>query len=337
VSGWVLRDKNSPLRTLVGTLTNVFNTGNDIGEDGDTNLIIVPDAADDASVALLRNRNGVVNPGGTIECEVNVTEDGDGRRIYEGWVSSMIGKQVTAKGVYVDDEGHNDRTEIHPMDLIFARMDVLVDSRLFLYRYAAASDDRGGIFLEDAPLAKQTRTTSVTLPFPVRPAGAIGPRVKVRTAGARNAGSHINTTVTGDTAAAELIVTVKAVGDGGPGFDLAEVALDWEGTRSLDMDPPSLEFGLAKIGEAIVRRFTIDSVGSEPVTVTVPGSPFPSPFEWNGVPSTVLAPGGSVAVTVVFSPQVAGNHTRGVSVISDAPGSPHIVSLHGRALDGDPQ
>jgi hypothetical protein len=134
------------------------------------------------------------------------------------------------------------------------------------------------------PLAKQTRATSVTLPFPARPAGAIGPQVEVRSAGARNAGSHIDTTVTGDTAAAELVVTVKAVDDGGPGFDLAEVALYWVGSRLLGVSPASLSFGLIGVGEATVRSFTISNVGSEPVTVTVPGSPFPSSFGWMGCP-----------------------------------------------------
>jgi hypothetical protein len=186
-------------------------------------------------------------------------------------------------------------------------------------------------------LARQTRATSVTLPFPARPAGAIGPQVEVRSAGARNAGSHINTTVTGDTAVAELVVTVKAAGDGGPGFDLAEVALYWVGPRRLEVGPASLSFGLIGIGEATVRRFTISNVGSEPVTVTVPGSPFPSSFGWTGMPATALAPGGSFPVTVEFSPLTSGTHTGTVSVISDAQGSPHVVSLDGRGRKGTPQ
>lgn len=186
-------------------------------------------------------------------------------------------------------------------------------------------------------LARQTRATSVTLPFPARPAGAIGPQVEVRSAGARNAGSHINTTVTGDTAVADLVVTVKAAGDGGPGFDLAEVALYWVGPRRLEVGPASLSFGLIGIGEATVRRFTISNVGSEPVTVTVPGSPFPSSFGWTGMPATALAPGGSFPVTVEFSPLTSGTHTGTVSVISDAQGSPHVVGLDGRGRKGTPQ
>jgi hypothetical protein len=356
MSGWALRDENSPVRTLVGTLTRVHNSGDSIllSQDGDTNLTIVPNAA---SAALLRNRNEVDNRDGTIECEVNVTEDGNGRSSYESWASSMIGTEVTAKGIYVDDTGHDDKTEIHPMDLILARVSssampgdwigdvarqhgIQVDLGLFAYRYAAASDDRGAGLFGDGipPLARQTRATSVNLPFPPRPAGAIGPQVEVRSAGARNAASHINTTVTGDTVSAELVVTVKAVDDGGPGFDLAEVALYWLGPRVLDVSPASLSFGLIGIGEASVRSFTISNVGSEPVTVTVPGSPFPSSFGWMGVPATVLPPGGSLPpLTVEFSPLAAGTASGTVSVNSDAQGSPHVVSLSGRGRGGIPQ
>ena len=99
------------------------------------------------------------------------------------------------------------------------------------------------------------------------------------------------------------VVGCSPLDDGGPGFDLAEVALYWLGPRVLDVSPASLSFGLIGIGEASVRSFTISNVGSEPVTVTVPGSPFPSSFGWTGVPATVLPPGGSLPpLTVEFSP-----------------------------------
>ncbi len=182
MSGWVLRDEDDPVRTLVGTLIDVHNAGGNVlaGDDSDTNIIVVPDAA---TAPLLFNRNGARNVVWDIECEVNVTEDGDGRSSFESWVSSMVGLEVTAKGVYVDDTGHDDKTEIHPMDLIIARVAgsalpddwigdlarqnaLQVGVGLFAFRYAAASDDRGGTVFEFPPLAGQTRATSVTLPFP---------------------------------------------------------------------------------------------------------------------------------------------------------------------------
>jgi hypothetical protein len=264
----------------------------------------------------------------------------------------MVGPpEVMAKGVYVDDTGHDDKTEIHPMDLIIApvagsalphdwigdlaRQNALqVGVGLFALRYAAASDHRGG---ESPPLAGQTRATSVILPFPQRPAGATDPQVAVRSAGARNAASHIDTTVAGGTASAELVVTVKSRDHGGPGFDLAEIALYWSGPRALELSPASLDFGLIGIGQDRIKTFTISSVGSAPVTVAVPDSTSLSPFSWTVVPSTVLPPGGSLSVTVEFSPGESGRFTDTVSVLSDAGGSPRVVRLKGRAHGGIPQ
>jgi HYDIN/CFA65/VesB-like, Ig-like domain len=274
-------------------------------------------------------------------------------------VSSMIGMEVMAKGVYVDDTGHHDKTEIHPMDLIVARVErsalttewigevarqngLQVGVGLFAYRYAAASDNRDDSIPDGVgdgwpPLARLTRATSVTLPFPPRPAGAESPQIEARSGGARNAGSHIDTEVTGDTAFAKLVVTVKAGGDDGPGFDLAEVALYWIGSRALEVLPASLDFGLIGIGELTVRTIAVTNVGSSPVTITVAGSTFPSAFSWTDVPATTVPPGGSIPMTVEFSPLMSGVHTDTVSVVSDAAGSPHVVRLKGRARTGTPQ
>jgi Abnormal spindle-like microcephaly-assoc'd, ASPM-SPD-2-Hydin len=347
MSGWFVRDENSPVRTMVGTLTDVYNA-----DDGDTNLVIVPNAD---SAPLLANRHGMDNITGTIECEINVTEDGNGRSSYESWVASMVGMEVTAQGVYVDDTGHEDKTELHPTDILVVRVDrsaqpqdwigelaaqhgLQVGGGLFAYRYAAASDDRDdGLNGGWPPFSRQTRVTTVKLPFPIRPVGAVSPEIEARSAEARNAASHIDLDVTGDPASATLVVTVKADGHGGPGFDLAEVALYWVGSRVVEVSPSSLGFGLIGIGESVVRRFTVINVGSAPATITVPGSTFPGAFGWSDVPTTTLAPGGSFVVTVEFSPLAAGVHTGTVSVISDAAGSPHRVRLDGRARAGTPQ
>ncbi len=103
------------------------------------------------------------------------------------------------------------------------------------------------------------------------------------------------------------------------------------------MSPTSLNFGLLGIGQATVRTITISNVGSDPVTVTAPTSTFSSAFNWTEIPTTALPPGGSIPLTVEFSPLESGLHTDTVSVISDAPGSPHTVSLRGRARGGTPQ
>jgi hypothetical protein len=347
VSGWALHQGVDPIQQLGGTLIDVHHSG---GGDDDTNMIIVPDAD---SMGLLANRNGTANQNSEIECEVNVTEDGDGRAKFEPWVSSMLGLHVTAIGVWADDVGHENKTEIHPMDLIFARVEssalpidwiadlaaqhgLQVGTTLFAYRYAAASDDRSdGLGGGRPPFSDQTRTTSVRLAFPDLPIGATSPQIQVRSGGARNAASHFDdVAVDGNTATVNLVVTVKDAHHEGPGFDLAEVALFWVGARHLELDPTALHFPRIAGGNSVVRQFTISNIGSEPVTLSVGGSRFPSAFNWAAIPTTTLPAGGSLPVTVEFAPDRGGAFSDQVSVVSDAEGSPHQVRLGGSAEGG---
>jgi hypothetical protein len=345
VSGWALHQGVDPIQHLGGTLIDVHHSG---GGDNDTNMIIVPDAG---SVGLLKNGKGKDNQRSEIECEVNVTEDGDGRRKFEPWVASMLHLQVTAIGVWVDDVGHDDKTEIHPMDLIIARVEssalhtdwigelarqqgLRVGTTLFAYRYAAASDHRS-VFFGDGrtALSNRTRATKVTLAFPTRPIGPTSPQIQVRSGGARNAGSHFdNVAINGNTANVNLVVTVKDRDHGGPGFDLAEVALFWAGTHHLEYNPTDLDFGQTLVRRFVTRQVTIDNIGSEPVTLTVAGSRPGSAFVWAAVPTTTLPAGGSLRITATFTPTTAGTFIDQMSVVSNAEGSPQAVRLEGRGI-----
>jgi Abnormal spindle-like microcephaly-assoc'd, ASPM-SPD-2-Hydin len=198
------------------------------------------------------------------------------------------------------------------------------------FRYAAASDDREGPIDEAPPFAHQTRTTSVTLAFPDRPAGATTPNVEVRSGGARNAASHIDTDITSDNASATLVVTVKAAGHGGPGFDLGEIALYWAGPKAIQLDSTALDFGLVTVGDVAQRSLTVTNVGADVITANVPDGPF-SAFDWTHQPPTPLPPGGSFTITIDYAPLESAIHHSSLTVLSDAPGNPHIVSLRGRA------
>jgi hypothetical protein len=101
------------------------------------------------------------------------------------------------------------------------------------------------------------------------------------------------------------------------------------------VSPTSLSFGSIDIGQDVSKTFTIASAGTEPVTVRVPDGGV-SAFSWNAVGATTLVPGASFPVTVEFSPKAAGRYTDSVSIISDAPGDPH-VSLEGSCRPGTPQ
>src|SRR5581483_11880215 len=69
----------------------------------------------------VRGVNTAVPDHSQIECEINVPSDG--RDQYEAWVRSMIGLSVTAQGVYVDDTGERDKSELHPLDIVVAEVD----------------------------------------------------------------------------------------------------------------------------------------------------------------------------------------------------------------------
>jgi hypothetical protein len=347
---------------LVGNLTDVHNSGTfPPGQDGDTNVTIVP-RADEANQALLRNRRGRPNDGGVIECEVHLYRDDhiDGPRIYEDWVGSLIGVEVTAKGVFVEDEGHDDKTELHPLDILYGqvgqsrlpgdwigqlaqRRGLQVGVSLFAYRFAAAADDRKhGAFL-GTPLAQWTRPTSVTLAVPPRPGGdSQFPAAEVQIGFQLNATTEVSTLVDAAGAGvANLTVTClgKNYSDGGvPGFVIGEVATYWSPGRQLALSDLDLDFGTRDVGQVSQRTLVVRNVGVEPVQVTIPAdSPSTSAFDWNGFGPTSLDVGQEVAVQIDFSPLTVGTHRGHVTVTSDTQASPQQVTLHGRCSGGPPQ
>src|SRR5262249_35560002 len=118
---WFLRDWGSPQRGLVGTLPDVHDrSGVLYGGGNDPHLEIVPRPEREFQ-DLLKNRftPPQANKNGLIECEVNVGSDW--RSQFEFFVNSLVGREVTAQGVFVDDDGHDSKTELHPVDVIFAR------------------------------------------------------------------------------------------------------------------------------------------------------------------------------------------------------------------------
>jgi hypothetical protein len=122
---WFLHDWMAPQRVLIGTLTNVHDSGGVLdGGDNDTNLEIVP-RPEPQFTDLLQNRHNQANQNGLIECEINV--GADWRSQYEFFAASLVGREVTAQGVFVEDDDHASKTELHPTDVIFARVE---DSQL---------------------------------------------------------------------------------------------------------------------------------------------------------------------------------------------------------------
>jgi hypothetical protein len=177
---WTLRSSSE---VLVGRIQRIYVDGG-IGGDGDTNIDIVPNRP---YLNLLSNRLGTRNAKGTITCEINLTGRHQSRGRYNEWVQSLAGSDVTARGVYVDDLKHEDTTELHPLDLILGRVSSSLSGKgdwirrlavqrgltpnldLYAYRFAAASDNRGGFFRNGPPLDEDTRTVGLSIEFPPQP------------------------------------------------------------------------------------------------------------------------------------------------------------------------
>jgi len=358
---WWLRDWTSPQRTLVGVIQNVHNSGGIIGTnpgDNDTNVLITPD---EAHQDLLLNRFGGPNTAvpdeSQIECEINVPSDG--RDQYEAWVRSMIGLSVTAQGVYVDDTGERDKSELHPLDIVVAEVDapqvpgnwidvietqhhVTLGTSLRLFRFAAASDDRAGLVLEGPPLAEFDRETVVPLPLPPNANPGLTPTAEFALLGSSNAGVFIRTDGAGTVSVA---VTCQGRGFGGPGWVLGEVVTYWlDPARQLDVSPASLTFGPVAVGDIQSHTVTITNTGGGAVTLTVPPPPPPPPplhvfpFSWEAVPTQALAPGAALTISVTYTgrKQGAADQTA-LSVESDAQGSPQRVTLTGSTSTVTPQ
>jgi hypothetical protein len=359
MSGWFLIDWKSPERTLVGTLTDVHNAGDfPPGQDHDSNLIIIPNA-DEPNQALLKNRSGRSNDGGGVECEVNLIRNDqiNGPDTFENWVSSLIGLEVTAKGVFVEDEGHNNKTELHPLDIIVAQVDgsilpsdwitkvaqqhgLQVGSGLFAYRFGAAADNRKSSVFLGTPLAQWTRPTGVTLALPPPPAdGGFFAAAELQIGFALQATAEVSTKVDPSGAGvATLAVTCLGKNYDGPGFVIGEVVTYWSAGRQLALSAFELDFGTLGVGEASIRTLVVRNTGTQAVQVTVPSdAPSSSAFSWNAVGPVSLDIGQALDIQIDFSPLHTGTHHGVLTVTSDTPGSPQRVSLRGKCHGGTPQ
>ncbi|HEU4324766.1 MAG TPA: choice-of-anchor D domain-containing protein [Roseiflexaceae bacterium] len=109
-------------------------------------------------------------------------------------------------------------------------------------------------------------------------------------------------------------------------------------SAGVDLKPNTLDFGNQRVGTtSAVQIITLTNSGQATLTVTgiqatgdfavVPGSgASPCPI---GVPSFGLPAGQSCTIGVSFTPSAPGARTGALSIVSNAPGSPHTASLTG--------
>jgi hypothetical protein len=351
---WVVEDSLRPERRVVGTMSNVHIATDGLTHDDDTDFDIEPRPEEEFQ-ALLINRLGATNENGKLECEIHVS---DGRRDrHLAWVRSLSGTEVTAHGVWVDDTGHEDKTELHPLDVVFGpvtasimpgdwigvlatQRGLVIGATMLAFRFAAASDNRGNLFNRATPpLSRRTRPTTFNVPFPPRPDGNSVARSEQRTFLVEHASIESADPVDQNGTMVQPVTTTCLDRDhGGPGILLGELATYWAapGAPAIAVDRVDIDFDTIGVGESVTRHVTIANIGQADLAVTIAGSPFPSSFDWADV-NTIISPGGSFQLTIDFSPTTAGEKHATVIVESNAPGSPPRVALHGKAHGGTPQ
>jgi hypothetical protein len=163
MAGWYLKDPEHPERTIAGRLERVFPgnpEGND-GNDGDSGFNIRPN---DPYYYVLKNQDDQWNDAVQIECEINVWPQF--RTEHANRISSMASSEITASGVWVEDTGHDYKTELHPLDTIYGRVhnsmiagnwrrnleangNLRLDANIYLFRFAMATDVRALFSFDD--------------------------------------------------------------------------------------------------------------------------------------------------------------------------------------------
>ncbi|MFZ1217900.1 MAG: choice-of-anchor D domain-containing protein [Chthoniobacterales bacterium] len=94
----------------------------------------------------------------------------------------------------------------------------------------------------------------------------------------------------------------------------------------------TVTFGTVPLGSSSTRNLVITNSGEATINLTVPSAPIPgTEFALLGAGfSGALTPGASTpAIPISFTPPGEGSFTRVLTFTSDAPGSPHLVTLSG--------
>jgi hypothetical protein len=259
--------------------------------------------------------------------------------------------------VFVDDDGHESKTELHPVDVIFARVEdsqlpgdwigalaarrgLVLDQSLFVTRFAAASDDREGLVLSGPPLASWDRPTTITLPLPsVPPGDGWVPDFSLQVL--RQDKATIDPAVIEDPGGSgnlmvQVIITCQGRDYGGPGVAMGEIGTFWTSQTlpAIQISPTHVSFDKVTVKDVASRTVTITNTGHADLVITMAPPVQHAVFTWEPVSGQAIAPGASVTVDVEFSPPGVGHAQGQLRVDSNAAGSPHVVTLEGTGVKG---
>jgi RHS repeat-associated protein len=241
---WYLRDSWGIVRgVLHSAKVNDEFSGRlgDLMNDGDQNILIRPSSG---SAHLLVNRDGVSNPDGLIECEIEIIDSH--QYIFKQSVEHLLGAgEIVAFGYYIDDDAHESKTELHPVECItgplpeawwpnwirFKNLELLGRTEgpgaLHAHRVLAGSDDSWTL---KPRFSDQSRRTTFDLSFPDKPDTTHDWKAvweeRRRQCVAANFAASVTPTETGAKLSVEVIP--KSRKDGGPGVLITDVATWWE-------------------------------------------------------------------------------------------------------------
>ena len=113
-------------------------------------------------------------------------------------------------------------------------------------------------------------------------------------------------------------------GDFGPNFQFIAAAPG----PAVSISPVSLTFPVQSVGATSAPQVvTLANVGTAPLIIS--SIVTTGDFAAGSTCGTSLAPTQSCQFTVTFTPLVAGARTGAITIVDDAPGTPHVISLSG--------
>jgi len=205
-----------------------------INPDGDFSVAFIPD-----DKKWLTNRNGKSNVNGLMELKVKVTPNQS--KVFLDSIKPLLGPDVYVSGVLVDDDSQGGKTQIHPLDLIWAVLPSanhpdwfkniqtsLEDPQVaVVYRIVSASDASKG---SKPPRAEQTRQCQLQIPYPPKPdKPSMKIDFEIRKIALVNADFDLSNDLVHQRIALE--VTVKSAKEEGPGIFIGDLAVLWRHDR----------------------------------------------------------------------------------------------------------
>jgi HYDIN/CFA65/VesB-like, Ig-like domain len=334
------------IRDYQRMLGRVVKVHSAIAGDGDWNIDVSP-----TNKSFLINHRGRRNTNGVVECEVQTPEhvysgassEHVRNDIFRRYMNRLQDRRVEVVGTWVADCAHSNegedcrwpfrccdrgKSEIHPITSILACPPSEAATPVRRFEFYVFSDSSSGprAILHPALHAHTSRTGNFRVPIgPIGLPGESSGSYNIVTETALVESRHVTVVQEdGQWIFRNLIQSGRASEN--KGFYQATIDLIYEGKR-LGITPPI--FVPVQVGVSVVKTLTLRNEGTAPLSVVIPPPAGASPFQWTPSKS-MLAEEVTMQVGITFRPTAVGALSGDFVVTTDAPGSPHHVSLAGK-------